>query len=71
MERDRDQWRRELRTDVGLIHYHITDHGGGTPNARSFAVALKEARRLESDLYRMARDVYGIERSDIDAIGPL
>jgi hypothetical protein len=37
--------------------------------APCIAVALKEARRLQSDLYRFADEALGITRDEIDQIG--
>lgn len=35
---------------------------------KACAVAAKEARRLERDIYRFAQEVHGIEREAINAI---
>lgn len=71
-ERDLEQWKRDIAQDYRLIQYHVGEAlRPSTENPELYwAVALKEARRLESDLYRMA-EVAGVTREVIDAVGPL
>jgi hypothetical protein len=72
MPRDLKEWKKEIGDDMSLINRYLGDTDEeGSHRPKSFALALKEARRLQSDIYRVARDVYGLSREDIDAIGPL
>jgi hypothetical protein len=67
------EWKVEVDADMHLINHYLreTDRAGEQERPLRFALALKEARRLQKDIYRVARDVYGLSREDIDAIGPL
>jgi hypothetical protein len=73
MPRTEAEWIKEMGEDVSIIHSklreikegHVQDIGEVTLN---IAIALKEARRLQSDLYRYAQDVFGITREEIDEI---
>lgn len=80
-ERTIDQWKVEIDEDLKLIKRYAKDAldpelsegkdgWGNLMHHRSWAMALKEARRLESDLYRMA-EVAGVTRQEIDNVGPL
>lgn len=66
MDRDRNQWLKEINEDFALIHYFLVHEN--PPSARDIAMAIKEARRLQSDIYRFARDCYDINREEIDDI---
>jgi hypothetical protein len=69
MERTIEQWKHEIAEDQGLVREHVEEAlSGDHPDAaRCWALALKEARRMEADLYRMA-SVVGVERAAIDAV---
>jgi hypothetical protein len=72
MARTRDEWVQAMGEDVKLINYYLRlRREDEEPTALSFAMALKEARRLQSDIYRYAHDIYGISKEDIDAERPL
>lgn len=69
MSRNLTDWRREISTDFSAIKSQLL-----VPDEElkpiQFAVMLKEVRRMESDVYRMAK-VAGFSREDVDNIGPL
>lgn len=74
--RDFDQWKKEIEQDVSILRFHLSRRVleellDPEERIKSFAMALKETRRLESDIYRLANDVYEISRQEIDAVGPL
>jgi hypothetical protein len=72
-DRSIEEWFVELGEDIGLINFHIRrallglDGDPDEDPTTSFAVAVKESRRMTSDLYRMAEKA-GISREDIDAV---
>lgn len=69
---DLGPWAREIARDWGAIAFSVgsmVEHGE-EPSAEKFAYMLKEARRMESDLYRMAKHA-GFNRAAVDGIGPL
>lgn len=69
MERTTEQWKKEIAEDQHLVRYYVARalvaEEGDNP-IQMWAMALKEARRMESDLYRMAA-VHGITREQIDS----
>jgi hypothetical protein len=80
-DRTVEEWKGELTQDMKLISMYVLnaldadqeggDDGWGNPlHHRAWAMALKEARRLQSDLYRMAEKA-GVSREEIDKVGPL
>lgn len=73
-DRDLEQWKKEINGDMGLIgHYLEEAEKAETEEYRllNFALARKEARRLTSDIQRVARDVYEITLEQLDGVGPL
>jgi|1185.fasta_scaffold232887_1 hypothetical protein len=68
------QWFNATGEDAGIIKMQLgfaRDAEDHEERVKAFAVALKEARRLESDIYRYASEVFDIPRDEIDAVGPL
>lgn len=72
--RSEGQWLNAMAEDMGIIRRNIEDVAFPRERAMdqsrdkslSFAVALKESRRLTSDIYRYAQEVHGITREEID-----
>lgn len=65
-------WANELSQDWHCILMSLKgmlDHGE-EPEARKFAYMRKEAKRMESDIERMAKHA-GFSREDLDNVGPL
>lgn len=72
--RTAEQWINAMAEDTGIIAHNIAQtvkYPDDTDIARNIAVALKEARRLQSDIYRFAKEVHDISREEIDNQGPL
>jgi hypothetical protein len=70
--RTTEQWINAMGEDVGLVRSYVKRSLEGEDDpALMIALALKEARRLQSDLYRFARESLGIGREEIDRQGPL
>lgn len=84
--RTEDQWLAAMSEDTALLTMQVmqtttgrlkrlTDGMTDTERrefiALRIAIALKEARRLTSDLYRYADEVHGIDRNTIERQGPL
>ena len=73
------QWVNAITEDMTLINtnigrtlpYELALGEPSTDKVRSVAIALKEARRLQSDIYRFAEEIHGITREQIDRVGPL
>lgn len=67
-DRSVEEWKKELAEDMSLIKTYVNwalhegDNGDPVVN---WAMALKESRRLTSDLYRVAEKA-GITGEDID-----
>lgn len=64
-------WKACIYEDTGIVRYSIDEiekYPGEVDVTAKIAVALKEARRLQSDLYRYAREVHGIDREAIDKV---
>ena len=72
-DRTVDEWKAELMLDWKIITIQV-EHALRAESegaaAMGFAVAIKESRRMTSDLYRMA-EKHGVTREQIDAAGPL
>jgi len=74
MSRTKDEWLLEIKEDLMILMAHIerastdADGNGDGPTyaAQYFAGAVKEAKRVQSDIYRFAKEVYGIEAHEID-----
>lgn len=66
------QWLAAMGEDVGMVNYQVKEtlreESDAEYKAVCLAVALKEARHLQSDIYRFAKEVHGIERATIDEI---
>lgn len=72
MPRTYDEWYKEIHEDMNCIHTSfvvINDDKTLLPTkTRQIAYMLKEARRLQSDIYRMAQEVYDIDKETIDDV---
>lgn len=67
--RSAGRWLAAIREDAGIIGFTLENtlkHPDEFDNTQSIRYALKEARRLESDIYRFADEVHGIDRKTID-----
>lgn len=71
MTRTLEEWKKEVDQDVRLIVNYLREAERDKDKALRLALALKEARRLQSDIYRIGSEVYGIDREEIDRQGPL
>jgi hypothetical protein len=68
MTRNKQQWLSAMQTDMNIIHDCVdqaSDPEWVDP-ALKMASAIKESRRLTSDLYRYAEDILGLTRQEID-----
>jgi len=69
------QWLNAIDEDIGIMTGCLVDavetSHPDLERAQKFAIALKEARRLQSDIYRFADEVFKIPREVIDSEGPL
>lgn len=67
------QWLSVVREDAGIVHAQLAstlnEGSDKSDKARCIAVALKEARRMHSDIYRFAQEVHGLSRDAIDGQG--
>lgn len=67
--RDADQWANTVAEGIGIIEFHLRH--ALDPNAAedvrvgAIRQVAKEARRLESDVYRIASEVWGLSREEI------
>lgn len=66
-------WKACIYEDTGIVRLcldEIEKYGDSDEIdvTQRIAVALKETRRLESDLYRYADEVHGIDRQALDAV---
>jgi hypothetical protein len=70
--RTEEQWFNAMGQDVAIIHTNLLEirdgHATGGDITRNLAIVLKEARRLESDIYRYAREIHDISKEDIHSI---
>lgn len=70
--RTEKQWYNATGEDAGIIRMQLnfarSEGVDKEDRVKAFAAALKEARRLESDLYRYASEAFDIEREEIDAV---
>lgn len=71
-----EQWMNAIGEDTGIIRLQLKETVDEQIKdqidiPKNIAVALKEVRRLESDIYRFAQEVHGIDRKTIDDVGPL
>ena len=65
-------WASELVVDWGAISMAMDGFlkHGEEPTARTFAYMRKEARRMTSDIERMAQHA-GFSKEDLENVGPL
>lgn len=68
-DRTVEEWKKEIVRDMNAVG-HSLRFMDEDDALKSVAYMLKEARRLESDLYRMGA-VMGLTKEQIDAYGPL
>lgn len=60
------QWLSAVHEDAAIVHTQLESSlAGGADVARCFAVALKEARRMQNDIVRFALEVHGLSQADI------
>jgi hypothetical protein len=72
MPRNLEEWKSEVNQDLRLISMYLEDaEREEQGRERNLALARKEARRLTSDIERIGRDVWGIDKERLDAQGPL
>jgi hypothetical protein len=61
------QWLNAVREDAGIVHAQLESSlRAGSDPARCIAVALRETRRMQSDIYRFAQEVHGLSRAEVD-----
>lgn len=67
-----EEWKREVDDDINLVVHKLREaESEDSDRPMCLALALKEARRLQSDIYRIGSEVWGINRDEIDKQGPL
>lgn len=73
MQRNLEEWRQAVNEDISIIAYQLKESAREetVDRALHFALALKEARRLQNDIYRIASEIFDIDRKTIDDVGPL
>lgn len=65
--RSAPQWLNAIREDAGIVHAQLESTlSAGSAKVGCLTVALKEARRMQSDIYRFAQEVHGLSRHEID-----
>ena len=70
--RSAEQWLNAVCEDAAIVRTQLESTlREGRDKTLAIAVALKEARRMQHDIYRFAHEVHGISRHEIDQRGPL